>query len=163
MSSSPADQSNHPNHSSQPNHQNHHDQPNHGHDQGHFNLDCIGPRRHDRARLSARFSRRNRHRNWQPSRPSPRFRRPPTASPICAACSGRRSTTTPQKISTRSSGPSSCPTAAFACWWAWPMWTRASTRAPSSTPTRRAKPPRSTPASRSFPCCRPSSLRASPR
>ena len=38
MSSSPADQSNHPNHSSKPNHQNHHDQPNHGHDQGHFNL-----------------------------------------------------------------------------------------------------------------------------
>ena len=43
----------------------------------------------------------------------------------CATCSGLRSTTTPPKISIRSSGPSSCPTAASACWWAWPMWTRA--------------------------------------
>ena len=88
---------------------------------------------------------------------------PPTASPTCATCSGPPSTTTPQKISTRSSGPSSCPTAAFACWSAWPTSMRASTRAPSSTPTRKARPPRSTPASRSFPCCPPSSPRASPR
>ena len=36
-------------------------------------------------------------------------------------------------------------------------------RARSSTPTRRARRPRSTPASRSFPCCPPSSPRASPR
>jgi VacB/RNase II family 3'-5' exoribonuclease len=38
MSSNPANQSNHPNHSGQPNHQDHQNQPNHGHDQGHFNL-----------------------------------------------------------------------------------------------------------------------------
>ena len=33
----------------------------------------------------------------------------------CAACSGPRSTTTPRRIWTRSSGPSSSPVAAYAC------------------------------------------------
>ena len=83
-----------------------------------------GARRHDRARFSARFSRRHRHSNWRPSRRSPPPL-PPAALQTCAACSGPPSTTTPPKISIRSSGPSSCLTAASACSLAWPTWTRA--------------------------------------